>query len=308
MQQNGTVTGFNGQVPGARAQGPYSPPLRQNAHGQGFGGQPRGRGGRNGAGNYHRMSLPNGQSRMPAMQAQYPPYDYSMSHMGANGAFQPHPYWDNLVVPLLRSQIEYYFSIENLCKDMYLRARMDTQGFVPLHFVAAFKRMRELSPDLGLIRAVCEESHDVEYVVGEDDCERLRRRDGWQQFVLPMEDRDELARNHGPAHLTFKNRAYAAYGNHFNGMPPAPYYQADPSFQQYPDGAQVIPAVNGFPETNGTSQLSADVPVFSPSGSLPLASLEKSAQPEATSDLPNGHAETPLTNGVHAEQPSVAQS
>ncbi|KAH6895177.1 hypothetical protein B0T10DRAFT_209387 [Thelonectria olida] len=309
VQHNGAAAGFNGQVPaGARAQGPYSPPLRQGSHGQMFGPQaPRGRGGRNGAGNYHRMSLPNGQARMPAVQPQFPSYDYSMPHM-AGVPFQPHPYWDNVVVSMLRSQIEYYFSIENLCKDMYLRARMDSQGFVPLHFVAAFKRMRELSPDTGLIRAVCEESTDVEYVVGEDDCERLRRRDGWQQFVLPMEDRDELARNHGPAHLTIKNRAYA-FNNHFNGMPQAHYYPTDPSFPQYHDGAQVAPAVNGFHETNGSSQLSADVPDFSPSGSLPLVSLEnKDVKSEAVSELPNGHTDAPLTNGVHAEQPEAVQS
>lgn len=255
----------------------------------------RGRGGRNGAGNYHRMSLPNGQTRMPAVQAQFGPYDYSIPPM-AGIPFQPHPYWDNMVVPMLKSQIEYYFSIENLCKDMYLRARMDSQGFVPLHFISAFKRMRDLSPDLGLIRAVCEESIDVEYIVGEDDCERLRRREDWQKFVLPMEDRDELARNHGPAHLTYKNRAYA-FSNQFNGVPYGAYPN-DPSFQQYVDGAQVAPAVNGLVNGNGTTQLSAEVPDFSPSGVIPA--IETGGK-GASSELTNGHVEVPLTNGVHAE-------
>ncbi|KAF7538106.1 hypothetical protein G7Z17_g12710 [Cylindrodendrum hubeiense] len=305
---NGSA-GFGSQA-AARAQGPYSPPLRQGAHGQMF--MPptqRGRGGRNGAGNYHRMSLPNGQSRMPAVQAQFGPYDYSIPPM-AGMPFQPHPYWDNMVVPMLKSQIEYYFSIENLCKDMYLRARMDSQGFVPLHFISAFKRMRDLSPDLGLIRAVCEESIDVEYIVGEDDCERLRRREDWQKFVLPMEDRDELARNHGPAHLTYKNRAYA-FGNQFNGVPAVPYgaYPNDPSFQQYVDDAQVAPAVNGLVNGNGTTQLSAEVPDFSPSGAIPVMETEgKNAKPEVFSELTNGHIEVPLTNGVHAEEHQVTQS
>lgn len=291
---NGTA-GFSSQA-APRAQGPYSPPLRQGAHGQMF--MPpaqRGRGGRNGAGNYHRMSLPNGQTRMPAVQAQFGPYDYSIPPM-AGIPFQPHPYWDNMVVPMLKSQIEYYFSIENLCKDMYLRARMDSQGFVPLHFISAFKRMRDLSPDLGLIRAVCEESIDVEYIVGEDDCERLRRREDWQKFVLPMEDRDELARNHGPAHLTYKNRAYA-FSNQFNGVPYGAYPN-DPSFQQYVDGAQVAPAVNGLVNGNGTTQLSAEVPDFSPSGVIPA--IETGGK-GASSELTNGHVEVPLTNGVHAE-------
>ncbi|KAK7422193.1 hypothetical protein QQX98_001716 [Neonectria punicea] len=300
--------GFNGSTP--RVQGPYSPPLRQGAHGQMF--VPptqRGRGGRNGASNYHRMSLPNGQSRMPAIQAQFGgPYDYTIPQM-AGLPFPPHPYWDNMVVPMLKSQIEYYFSIENLCKDMYLRARMDSQGFVPLHFIAAFKRMRDLSPDLTLIRAVCEESVDVEYIVGEDDCERLRRREDWQKFVLPMEERDELARNHGPAHLTYKNRAYA-FSNQFSGVPMVPYgaYPNDPSFQQYPDGAQVAPAVNGLVNGNSTTQLSAEVPDFSPSGTIPIIQTEGKIAKVGTSELLNGHAEAPLANGVHAEEHQVAQS
>ncbi|KAI5463019.1 hypothetical protein BGZ63DRAFT_422420 [Mariannaea sp. PMI_226] len=297
--------GFNGQA--SRAQGPYSPPLRQGSHGQIFGPPPqRGRGGRNGAGNYHRMSLPNGQSRVPAVQAQFPPYDYSMPPV-AGVAYPPHPYWDHIVVPMVKSQIEYYFSIENLCKDMYLRQRMDSQGFVPLHFIAAFKRMRELSPDMGLLRAVCEDSLEVEYIVGEDDLERLRRRDGWEKFVLPMEDRDELARNHGPAHLTFKNRAYT-YGTQFNGVAPAPYYPTEPAFQQFVDGSQIAPTVNGHAETNGLSQLSADVPDFSPSGNIPLTGVEsRDVKLEVSAELPNGHIDTPLTNGVHAEPSEAAQ-
>ncbi|KPM38135.1 hypothetical protein AK830_g8441 [Neonectria ditissima] len=303
------TAGFNGSP---RAQGPYSPPLRQGAHGQMFiPPAQRGRGGRNGAANYHRMSLPNGQSRgMPAVQAQFGgPYDYTIPQM-AGIPFQPHPYWDNMVVPMLKGQIEYYFSIENLCKDMYLRARMDSQGFVPLHFIAAFKRMRDLSPDMTLIRAVCEESVDVEYIVGEDDCERLRRREDWQKFVLPMEERDELARNHGPAHLTYKNRPYA-FSNQFNGIPMVPYnaYPNDPSFQQYPDGTQVAPAVNGLVNGNGSTQLSAEVPDFSPSGTIPLIQTEgNTAKADVSSELTNGHVEAPLTNGVHAEGQEIAQS
>lgn len=280
----------------------------------------RGRGGRNGAGNYHRLSLPNGSSRMPAVQAQFAAYDYSMAPM-AGMPLQPHPYWDNMVMPMLKSQIEYYFSIENLCKDMYLRQRMDSQGFVPLHFITAFKRMRDLSADMNLIRAVCEDSVDVDYVVGEDDCERLRRREDWQKFVLPMEDRDELARNDGPMHLTFKNRSYNYANGHFNGFHGVPYGQHgypvnahDPSFQHFVDSTQVAQGVNGAINTNGVSQLSAEVPDFSPSGTIPLAGLDGDVSPtsqaEASTHLQNGQVEaaTPLTNGVHAEQAQTAQS
>lgn len=282
----------------------------------------RGRGGRNGAGNYHRMSAPNGNARMPAAQAQaqaqaqaaaaaqaqFTPYDYSMAVPAM--AYQPQqPYWDNVVLTMLRSQIEYYFSIENLCKDMFLRSRMDSQGFVPLHFIAAFKRMRDLSGDMNLVRAVCEASIEVDFVVGEDDCERLRRRQDWQKFVLPMQDRDELARNDGPSHVKFKNTHYAYANGQFNGVPPMAYIPhgypmnpSDPSFQQYAEVPQANHGVNGIASSNGTSQLSANVPDFAPTGSIPIPGAD------ASKDLTNGHVEAPLTNGVHAEETQATQS
>lgn len=277
----------------------------------------RGRGGRNN--NFHRMSMPNTTSRGPAVQTQFPTYDYNMAPMSA---YQPAPFYDGMLIAMLKGQIEYYFSIENLCKDMYLRQRMDSQGFVPLHFVAGFKRIRDLSVDLNLIRAVCEDSTVIEYIVGEDDGERLRSREAWQKFVLPMADRDELARNDGPAQLTYKNRSYG-YAPQFNGIPPMAYGMPaayptnpnDPAFQQYVDTNNLDQGGDAAVNGNGATQLSAEVPDFSPSNSVTFgadAEALKATNPEAPSGLTNGHAEAPLTNGltngVHAEEKATAQS
>lgn len=325
-----------------RPQGPYSPPPRQS-NGQMFMPPPQrgGRGGRNGAGaNYHRMSLPN--TRVAPVQSHYGPYDYAMQAMPAM-PFQSPAYWENAaVLPVLKTQIEYYFSIENLCKDMYLRSHMDSQGFVALHFVAAFKRVRNLSGDMGLVRAACEESTELDYVVGEDDVERLRRRDNWESWVLAYPERDELAQNDGPAHISFKSQRYQ-YGHQFNGMaapygvgsPPAyPGYEQQP-FQQYGDeqhnGYRVNGGMNGVGHLNGnghsTTQLSAAVPDFSPSGSFMIGGPEKlgaiantnfdadtdkgpnvhvSAALDALNGNDNGHPAVALANGVHSEH--VAQS
>lgn len=46
---------------------------------------------------------------------------------------------------------EFYFSVENLVKDMYLRSQMDAEGWVPLAEVANFNRMKQLSGDLRLV-------------------------------------------------------------------------------------------------------------------------------------------------------------
>lgn len=272
QHNNGSAFGPGSMA--SRPQGPYSPPPRQGSHGPMFMPPPqRGGRGRNVGANFHRMSLPNGASRPLPVQTQLGPYDYSMAPLSAM-AFQPQPYWDSVVMQLLKNQIEYYFSIENLCKDMYLRKRMDGQGFVNLHFVAAFKRIRELTSDMGMIRAVCEASMELDFVVGEDDLERLRRRSGWQNFVLPMEERDDFARHNGPTHITFKNRPYAF--PMFNGMAPAPYGMSPPlaynpqgdaqlQLQQLPERHGMNGVVNGT--YAGPTQLSAEVPDFSPSGS-----------------------------------------
>jgi len=44
----------------------------------------------------------------------------------------------------LKEQIEYYFSVENLCKDIYLRQQMDEEGFINLSTLFKFKRTKSL--------------------------------------------------------------------------------------------------------------------------------------------------------------------
>ncbi|PTB47141.1 hypothetical protein M441DRAFT_42851 [Trichoderma asperellum CBS 433.97] len=307
-QHQHTASNFSSSgTMGGRGQGPYSPPARQGGHGQMYVPNQRGgRGGRNNAGNYHRMSLPNGSTRIPQVQNQFGPYEYPLAPMAAMPFQQP--YWDNMLVPVLKSQVEYYFSIENLCKDVYLRARMDSQGFVPLHFIASFKRVRDLSADIAMVRAVCELSTEVDLVVGDDDVERVRRSESWESFVLPMDVREDFAKTHGPAQFTYKNRtAPVPMPPQFNGMP-VPYGMASPPayaahveapFQQLPDESIASQGVNGYVNghVNGfaaSSQLSADVPDFAPSGVIPLGEAAV-----------NGHAETPVdsvvTNGVQNE-------
>ncbi|KAF4457857.1 hypothetical protein F53441_296 [Fusarium austroafricanum] len=299
-----STSGFHGQgTNAARSQG-YSPPLRQGGHGGMFA-PPSQRGrGRNGASNFHRVSVPNGGSRMPVVQAQY--YDYSMAP--PMGAVPFHPlHFDNMLIPMLKAQIEYYFSIENLCKDEFLRQRMDSQGFVPLHFITAFSRIQSLTSDMNLIRAVLEDSTEVDYIIDENEGERLRRRNGWESFVLSMEKRDQLARNAGPANPAFKNRHYRFSNGQYHDLPSMPYnahaYPHDPNFQAFTshDLDGVVP--------DGTSQLSAAVPDFSPSGTVPLVGSHGEIHVTSVEALTNGHVEqpAPLTNGVDAEEAHATQ-
>lgn len=49
---------------------------------------------------------------------------------------------------------EYYFSVENLVRDVYIRKQMDAQGFVHLAILANFNRVRALTTDLEQIKEV----------------------------------------------------------------------------------------------------------------------------------------------------------
>lgn len=42
----------------------------------------------------------------------------------------------------VKAQIEFYFSTDNLCKDVFLRQHMDEEGWTPLDLISSFKRVR----------------------------------------------------------------------------------------------------------------------------------------------------------------------
>ncbi|OAJ39434.1 hypothetical protein BDEG_23283 [Batrachochytrium dendrobatidis JEL423] len=46
---------------------------------------------------------------------------------------------------LVRTQVEYYFSVENLCRDVYFRSKMDSEtGTVPISVISGFNRVKSL--------------------------------------------------------------------------------------------------------------------------------------------------------------------
>lgn len=82
----------------------------------------------------------------------------------------------------LLKQIEYYFSSENLCKDVYLRSQMDEQGWVHITLIASFPKVRKLTNNIQYILETIRFSSFVE-VQGE----KIRRRNDWMNWrVLPI--------------------------------------------------------------------------------------------------------------------------
>ncbi|KAF8095526.1 hypothetical protein N665_0330s0008 [Sinapis alba] len=82
----------------------------------------------------------------------------------------------------LQNQIHYYFSEENLIKDTYLRDQMDDQGFAPLHVIAGFKKVAELTDSIQQIVEALQGSPFVE-VQGD----RIRKRHNWQHWLIPKD-------------------------------------------------------------------------------------------------------------------------
>ncbi|WZZ10021.1 hypothetical protein YC2023_095942 [Brassica napus] len=80
----------------------------------------------------------------------------------------------------LQNQIHYYFSEENLIKDTYLRDQMDDQGFAPLHVIAGFRKVAELTDSIQEIVEALQGSPFVE-VQGD----RIRKRHNWQLWLIP---------------------------------------------------------------------------------------------------------------------------
>lgn len=46
---------------------------------------------------------------------------------------------------------EYYFSLDNLERDFFLRRKMDQEGFLPIGLIASFHRVQALTTNIGLI-------------------------------------------------------------------------------------------------------------------------------------------------------------
>ena len=204
---------------------------------------------------------------------------YPQGPQGIMSAIPYDPYEQQVsVFDLVQAQVEYYFSVDNLCKDMFLRKHMDSHGFVFLSVISSFRRMTALTTDVEIIRYVCMSSQKIEFKPGQvwqDGRDRLRVREGWENFVLPMEQRDSSTQNDGPAlaapHLHgernpgFDDRQVVSPRlTNVNDPMDFPYQSlnaiAPPSMQGPPPGSMP----NGHPPSTGQVPLSAAVSEFSP--------------------------------------------
>ncbi|KAH6660240.1 hypothetical protein BKA67DRAFT_45456 [Truncatella angustata] len=226
-------------------------------------------------------------------------------------AHQPYFYEQN-ILSLLQKQLAYYFSINNLLKDSFLRRCMDSQGYVFLDVILSFQRIQQLTSDVNMVRMACMECVEIELVTGQEDHrDRMRRVQGWEEFVYPKGSRnDEVNFDDGPANVWKHDR------NIFMQQYPmvSPFQMESPGFYPPPGAPFAAYGNDGYPHynmTNGVNghstqkdtQLSATVPEFSPQGGSSASDQDQTAALKHMANV-NGTAPT-LTNGVNdaAAQP-----
>eukprot|EP00798_Chlamydomonas_sp_ICE-L_P015187 gene15187-21262_t len=99
------------------------------------------------------------------------------------------------IMESVRKQIDYYFSLDNLCKDIFLRSKMDEKGWIPLAVIANFNRVRMLTPDIMLIVEAMRGSEIVEVA---HDSAYLRARDTWENAVNGTSDKGAASKGTQP--------------------------------------------------------------------------------------------------------------
>ena len=223
----------------------------------------------------------SGPTHLPSIQTDLA--NMSAFQPGAQGimsAIPYNPYEEQVTLfDMVTMQMEYYFSLDNLCKDMFLRKHMDSQGYVFLSVLAGFNRIVALTTDIEMIRYVCFNSQKIELKPGQiwqDGRDRLRAREGWKNFVLSKEQRDPSAQSDGPTpapnhpsgeltHGFDDRQGISPRSNPSNGQMDFPYQSLNAIAPSAINAAPPNPMANGSYTDANPPPLSAAVSEFSPS-------------------------------------------
>ena len=77
-------------------------------------------------------------------------------------------------------QIDYYFTISNLLKDIYLRKHMNSEGWVELSFISQFQRIQHFSQgDESLIKEALPHCKNIEYNSDDNTLRTLHNPLNW---------------------------------------------------------------------------------------------------------------------------------
>ncbi|KAL3667728.1 hypothetical protein V7S43_007281 [Phytophthora oleae] len=101
-----------------------------------------------------------------------------------NGVYVPTPDV-KVTAQWAKNQIEFYFTSDNLVRDIFLRQHMDVDGYVPLAFVGSFQAVYSVHQDYDSLLEAMKDSETIEL---DEENEKIRLREGWQTWVWPNAD------------------------------------------------------------------------------------------------------------------------
>ncbi|GAA6061373.1 hypothetical protein JCM10212_005827 [Sporobolomyces blumeae] len=113
--------------------------------------------------------VPAGGGQAPVVQSQIPP-GYIDPRM-----LDPTRYW-------LLGQLEWWFSVDNLCRDLFLRSKMDANGWVLISIIASFNRIKNLTSDIAIVVECLRMTPLLEV---SPKGQHVRLRQAWPEWVLP---------------------------------------------------------------------------------------------------------------------------
>lgn len=102
------------------------------------------------------------------------------------------------------NQIDYYFSNENLIKDIYLRKNMDDQGWVPLNLIAGFKKVKQMTDNFQIVSDAVRTSSVVEM-----QGDKIRRWNDWKKWIMPSTQLPNVAGSQNIGQLAEKVQSIA---------------------------------------------------------------------------------------------------
>jgi len=263
------------------------------------------RGGRN---NYSHHQSARSQSMAVDQFGRQMPYGYPMMQMTPDfyGPYSAGPYGfaplseRDFLIGQVSLQLEYYFSIDNLIKDLFLRKHMDSHGWIFLSIVADFNRLKTLTTDYDVVKQACLQSQEIEIRVGEDGKDRVRKVEDWNNFVLKMEERDASAQAEPPTTL---RRPSAPRAQSYDQM----FYPGSPASAQpqsaYPRMDRPFQMMNGGPPPfmpGGLNQFNEFVPQEESRGRQP----KNSHRDNNGASMTNGHSESADVAGEHDNFPT----
>lgn len=78
-------------------------------------------------------------------------------------------------------QIEYYFGMENLLKDVYLRKHMTDEGWLPITLLQSFRRIENMTSDFSILMEAIQSSQLLEM---NPQNTHIRLRNEWPRWIL----------------------------------------------------------------------------------------------------------------------------